>query len=268
MYRGIIYCYTCKSTHKRYIGQTINEYNRRHDFLTKERYCTLITAKRLSKFDTARKKYGLEDFIYEVIKEFYFEDKKSLIDLLNEQETFYIKQYDTFRNGYNSTTGGMNRKLSKETKNKISNSLKGHKMSDLTKEKLTFKGHKHTDENKYLLSKIQKKRLRNKENHPMFGKHHSEESKLKNSISRQGKCTKEENGNSKSVICYSKSNVFIKEFSCIVNAILWVNEVQNKNINIRQPGQICNCCSGKAKTAYGYIWKYKTQENSTINTTS
>lgn len=257
MYKGIIYSYTCKITNKIYIGQTIDEYHRRHDFLTKERYCTLLTAKRLNKFDAARKKYGLENFIYTVIKEFYFEDKEKLISLLNEQEQYYINKYDSFKNGYNSTTGGFNKKLNEDTKIKISQSLYGHKMSNLTKEKFTFKNHKHTEENKKLFSKYQKERFKNKENHPMFGKHHTEESKLKNSMSRKGKCIKGQNGNSKSVVCYDKSNVFIKEFECIVDAIIWLNETQNKNISIWQPGQICNCCSGKAKTAYGYIWQYK-----------
>jgi hypothetical protein len=41
-------------------------------------------------------------------------------DLINEREMYWVKIYDTFKNGYNSDTGGMNgRLLSEETKSKI-----------------------------------------------------------------------------------------------------------------------------------------------------
>lgn len=35
---------------------------------------------------------------------------------LDELEQYYIKKYDTFNNGYNSTEGGFSGKLSEETK--------------------------------------------------------------------------------------------------------------------------------------------------------
>lgn len=54
-----------------------------------------------TKFYQALRKYGLDNFaiiILEECKEQY----------LNEREIFYIKYYDTFKNGYNSTSGGQN----------------------------------------------------------------------------------------------------------------------------------------------------------------
>lgn len=61
------------------------------------------------------------------------DDLEKLHDKLDELEKYYIKKYDTFNNGYNSTEGGFSGKLSDETKQKISESLKGRPMSELTK---------------------------------------------------------------------------------------------------------------------------------------
>jgi len=50
-------------------------------------------------------------------------------DLINEKEMYWIRIYDTFKNGYNSDTGGMNgRLLSEETKSKIQK--KTHKQNN------------------------------------------------------------------------------------------------------------------------------------------
>lgn len=257
MWRGIIYKYTCIITKKSYIGQTINEYNRRCAFLTKERYCTLKTAKRLSKFDAARKKYGIENFTYEIIEEVFLNSKKELIEKLNTLESYYIEKFDTFYKGYNSTKGGFNGSLSSETKKRISRGLKGRPMSEKTRLRLSFKGHHHTEENKRLISERNKKRFKDKHKHPMFGKHHSEASKLKNSMSRKGKLMGIENKASKPVNCFTKDNVFVKSFVCMADGIRWLNEMFNLNLNIRNVGQISRCCRQKIKSAYGYVWKYK-----------
>ena len=85
----------------------------------------------------------------------------------------------------------------------------------------------------------------------MFGKHHTEESKRKNSESRRGKCIGAENGKSKPILCFTKSGEFIREFVCQGDACEWLGRDRRSN------SQISNCCRGKAKTAHGYIWKFK-----------
>lgn len=60
-------------------------------------------------------KYGIKNFIFEVLEE-------CLPEELSEKEKYYIEKYDTYKNGYNMTTGGEdhrgeshpNHKLSKE----------------------------------------------------------------------------------------------------------------------------------------------------------
>ena len=254
MTTGIIYCYFNPITNKRYIGQTINEKSRRSAFKTKETYCTsLSSGGKLSKFDQARKDYGVDTFVYSVLCKIEDDNVDALKTRLNELEMYYIKKFDSFNNGYNSTEGGLSGSLSEETKEKISQSLMGRPMSELTKQNLTFKGHKHSEETKQTLSDKAKERYKDPTKHPMFGKHHSEESKRKNSESRKGKCVGTENVKSRSILCFTKSGEFIREFVCQGDALEWLGR------NRRDNAQISKCCNGKAKTAHGYIWKFKEQ---------
>lgn len=123
MTKGIIYCYTCTINGKRYIGQTMHESARRSRF----KYASNVYTNSSSKFDRARRKHGLDAFVYEVLETHELEDRDVLIKILNEREVYYISFYDSFKNGYNSTIGGKanyqknrkGRKLSEETKRKI-----------------------------------------------------------------------------------------------------------------------------------------------------
>jgi group I intron endonuclease len=90
--KGVIYCYHCIPTGKKYIGQTLYETKRKAYHLCKSKDGD-------SKFYRAIRKYGWDNFIYGIIGKF---DKQ----FLNEVEISYIQKYDTFKNGYNSTLGG------------------------------------------------------------------------------------------------------------------------------------------------------------------
>ena len=251
---GIIYCYTNKINGLKYIGQTTNEIGRRYSFTNPNvRYCTSYEiykqGGKLSKFDQARKDFGLGAFEYKIIDRVENDDKKCLINQLNALETYYIKKYDTMNNGYNMTEGGYNGLLSDETKHKISKSLKGHKMSLLTYQKLCLTGHPHSEETKERISELAKERYKNKENHPMFGKHHTEESKRKNSESRKGKCTGKENGKARKVLMFSTEGVLLKEFDCLIEAA--------RSLGKSYVTGISNCCKHTAYKSFGYCWRYK-----------
>lgn len=60
----------------------------------------------------AFQKYGLENFTFEVLEEC------SPIEL-SEKEKYYINLYDTYKNGYNNTTGGENNKGEGHPKHKL-----------------------------------------------------------------------------------------------------------------------------------------------------
>ena len=251
---GIIYCYTNKINGLKYIGQTTNEIGRRYSFTNPNvRYCTSYEiykqGGKLSKFDQARKDFGLGAFEYKIIDRIENDDKECLINQLNALETYYIKKYDTMNNGYNMTEGGYNGLLSDETKHKISESLKGHKMSLLTYQKICLTGHPHSEETKERISELAKERYKNKENHPMFGKHHTEESKRKNSESRKGKCTGKENGKARKVLMFSTEGVLLKEFDCLIEAA--------RSLGKSYVTGISNCCKHTAYKSFGYCWRYK-----------
>ena len=217
---GIIYCYTNKINNKKYIGQTTNENLRRIKFHTQEEYCTSHkNGGRLSHFDNARKKYGVDSFAYEVLEQVTAEDLDTLHLKLDKLERFYISKYDSYNNGYNSTTGGSSGWIaSKETKD--------------------------------LMSNIAKRRFRDPNSHPMYGKHHSEEAKKRISNSKKGTKTGGNNSFSKAVICYTKQGEFIREFSSIAEANLFVGKPRNAT-------SINRCCAGTLLSAYGYVWKFK-----------
>ena len=89
-----IYKITNKINGHSYIGQSVNIIRRwgdhRHHYHNLDYDCTLYKAFR---------KYGLENFEFEIIEECEPE-------LLDEKEEYYIKLYDTYKNGYNLTIGG------------------------------------------------------------------------------------------------------------------------------------------------------------------
>jgi group I intron endonuclease len=137
----IIYKITNNINNKIYIGQTIEDLKKRwsrHNWTcTKGRNAMAIT--------NAIIKYGKENFIIEQI------DTANTIDELNDKEIYYINKLNSLSpNGYNLTTGGGNKRLSEETKRKISESNKGKKRSEETKRKLSesHKGWVPTEETK------------------------------------------------------------------------------------------------------------------------
>ena len=138
---NFIYITTNKENGKQYIGS--------HNGKENDTY--LGSGKILLK---SLKKYGKESFKRELI-----EKCDPSLNLILEEK--YIKEYNTLvPNGYNiSPTGGhgLNGKMSKETKNKISNKHKGKKLSKNHKEKISLKnkGRIHSKE------EIQKRALSN-----------------------------------------------------------------------------------------------------------
>ena len=90
-------------------------------------------------------KYGRKSFRIYPIESFELSQKDSITkEKLDELEEYYIKKFDTFENGFNLTTGGEKCKmspLSEEAKRKIGEKNKinmlGKKLSDETKKKMS-----------------------------------------------------------------------------------------------------------------------------------
>lgn len=105
-----IYKITSLKSSKAYIGLTSFSVDRRW---TQHK----SAAKRDSQFHfhKAIRKYGADDFVVEVLREQLF-----TIEEAEEFEKYYINKFDTYKNGYNSTLGGLGKPDSVKhyTKNK------------------------------------------------------------------------------------------------------------------------------------------------------
>ena len=130
-----------------------------------------------------------------------FENEKDAL----KYEAFLIAMLDTIENGYNTSS------YSRGT----------YKRSEVTKRKIS-------DNHAYFRG----------EKNPLFGKHHSEESRKKMS----------ENRPSKPVLQFSKNGELIAEYPSTREAERQTGCYQSN---------ICACCKGKYKSTGGYIWRYK-----------
>jgi group I intron endonuclease len=103
MATGYIYKITCKANGKVYVGQTLRSILIR--FKQHVRCAENGTDNYI--FHNAIRKYGAKNFSYEELERYEDENKDSLKTVLDEAEKRIIKQYDSFKSGYNSNTGGV-----------------------------------------------------------------------------------------------------------------------------------------------------------------
>src|SRR5208283_148386 len=136
---SIIYKITNTINGKIYIGQSKFSLDKRW----KEHLRDYNRSYKNNHFYNAIRKYGIDCWIFEVLEEV------NDISNLNEAEMKWIEYYDTFNNGYNSTTGGdggyirseetkekMRKPKSEETKEKMRQAQLGHIVTEEHKEKM------------------------------------------------------------------------------------------------------------------------------------
>lgn len=234
--KGYIYKLTCIITGKVYIGKTI-DINRRMMQHFK------VTPKYSHHLANAIKKYGIDNFKEEIIFEVEAEDRAALNTALSNAEKSYIEQYDSYRNGYNSTIGGEGTSgfhWLESSKKKLSESLKKF-----------FESAKGEAQIEHTISCIK-------------GREVSKETREKIGRGNKGKVVSEEtrakirnyqlsNASSKyvSVLQYDLDNNLLNRFNSITEAA--------KSIN-KDTSHIVSCCKGNRKTAYGFIWRYEGKE--------
>lgn len=97
-----IYKYQNKLNGKVYIGQSIDIERRQYNH--KSSAYNEKANDYNSQFHQAIRKYGLENFNFEIIAELTPEEYTR--QTLNQLEIFFIRYYDSFKNGYNATEGG------------------------------------------------------------------------------------------------------------------------------------------------------------------
>lgn len=91
-----IYKYTNKINGKIYIGLSNDIQRRKHE------HQSLANRGDRMYIHQAIKRYGIENFDFEVIEVFEKEDRV----LMGEREQYWIEHYNSYKNGYNETIGG------------------------------------------------------------------------------------------------------------------------------------------------------------------
>lgn len=274
MIEGVVYRYVSPDG-KSYIGQTINEARRRVEFARiannpdgpSKNY-------RAGAFRDAVKKFGSDNFTYEVLYRNKYATKEEAQSDLWQKEEFFIEYFDSFNNGYNNTTGGCGSKGHKLTQEQVEKQRKW--LVEFYKTHPNpFQGKKHSEETKKFLSEQAKKRTgvkaqrygktmsenqsrrlseyskehRKGDKNPFYGKTHSEESKRKSAETRK---------NRKPVL---QIDIITGETINIFPSAL---EAARAFGRPERSYEITRCCQGyinprgwRSNTWRGYKWKYQ-----------
>jgi len=234
---GYIYLITNTVAKKQYVGQTLCSDVETRWKQHKSPKCNTV-GRYLS---SAYKKHGIDNFKFQIICVCFDED-------CNIYEEEYIKKFNTLvPNGYNLREGGKNSRQHPETIQKISDKLKGRRLTEIT------------DEIRKKLSESGKG-----EKNSNYGKKISEEGRKILSDKRKeywkhnkGKVNKKSienlrigsNLNKKKVGKYDANDTLIEVFNSI-------SEAANKtNTCFSNISNVCNK-KGRNKTAGGFIWKF------------
>lgn len=175
-------------------------------------------------FHRAIRKYGIDSFEYSILCKITCSNTETLSEILNNLEQYYIIKYNSkVPTGYNVTEGGEGNL--------------GIVLSEETKYKMSLSkvGHGCSASTKKKMSEWQ------------VGKKLSEDTKNKIRDSHVGKIC-----NKRPCCQYTLDGEFISEYSSIKEAAE-MNNINKVSISL--------VLSEKHKTAGGYIWKYKEDNN-------
>lgn len=217
---GVIYKYTSPSC-KVYIGQTVRENKRKSEH--KHR-----TIKSRGKFGLALKKYGYENFKYEVIIKFNpTNDLLKLKRVLDKLEIRYIKLFKSDELGYNICKGGEG-----------------------------VLGFKHSEETKKYIGECTKTQMTQERRQQIINQHKgkiiTKETKQQMSNSQPNK------GKGKVVYKYDLENNLLETFSSIGDA------ARSLNIDATlktKSNRISEVCSSKWKSYQNFIWSFENNSN-------
>ena len=173
-------------------------------------------------FERAIIKYGWKNFEHFVLLD------NLTLEEANHYETLFIFLFNTLdpNYGYNVAKGGENHTHSEETKKKIS------------EHHADFSG----------------------ENHPMWGKHLSEETKEKIRQARLGTTHTEETKKKLSEATKGNNNPRAKFVLCIETGQIFSTAKEAAKWAGVNNSCLCKACNGRIKTSGGYHWEYITKE--------
>lgn len=259
-----IYKITNQINGKIYIGKTGLTIEKRF-----RRHLSLAVQKVNRYLYDAINHYGKDNFIIELVEECFQE-------VVDSRERYYINLYMSNQKqfGYNMTDGGDGGKRSEEAIRKMADSKRGVKLSEEHKRKISEanKGknpHPMTEECK---EKIRQSLLKSghkppvtywkTEEHPMYGKTHSDEVKQKISEFRTGKTWEEINGKESAKINKEKMS---KRFSGSNNVNYIEFNIEEHLDEILSSANIRLLCKEKYNIVYAtLLYKFKKKYDCTI----
>jgi group I intron endonuclease len=194
-----------------YIGQSIDIEKRWKHYQT-----TNIWVKQQKKLFASLRKYGAINHLYEIVEE-------CSVEQLNEREIYWIKYFNSVKEGLNVSEGG----------NRFQQVNKGkkHKLATINKMKQWWNMNKKSRPQE-VIDKIKQ----TKRNNPRIT---TKEMVLK---------YRETAPNKKIVEQYSLDGIKLAEFNSINEAARQTNSSKDG---------ISFCCNGKQNTSNGFIWKFK-----------
>lgn len=224
--KWIIYCHLNKINRKRYIGQTSKKCAKYRFVKNGNGYS------RQPKFYNAIKKYGWDNFEHIIL-----EDNIKTQEEANLREQYYIKKYNTIKDGYNCTEGG-NTAASYVKKSVNQYTLDGVFIQ-------TWKSLSAAGEGTNIaigsITKCCKGELKSAGN--FIWRYNT------NNYSNIEKWFKKTVA--KAIKQYSKDGKLINTFKSAKNA--------EENTGIAR-SQICTCCKHKSNSAGNYVWRYLNEE--------
>jgi len=227
MKKSEVYKITNKENGKIYVGITNQGVDVRWS-----KHCSDARHRPIFPIHNAIRKYGENSFQIELIH--LLSDDCDYEDLKN-YERYWIAYYDSYnrKKGYNLTLGGdgtFGRFHSKETKDKIRQKALGREVSEEAKQRMS-ESHKRREYDHDEMS-----RRATKGNEIRWS---DLKAKINASINNYG---------NRSILKCSLTGEILEEFRSVSEAARIINKSRQS---------LSKCVTGKAKTAYGFIWKYK-----------
>lgn len=224
-----IYRITNKINGKSYIGQSVNieeRFKHHKKYRRKDEDGKLLYR--------SINKYGIENFSFEIIDICKKEE-------LDEKEIYYIKKYESFKNGYNMTKGG--------------ESLCGYTFSKKSIQKRVKSVKNYYSKNKRSAEsreKVRKSLIEFYKNNPDARKKIGESSRgrrlSKEAIEKMKETKRKNCCGEKTVFQYNPNGGYVGVYKSV--------KVASDSLKICQSA-ISDVCRGKRKSAGGFIWSYK-----------
>lgn len=253
--KGVIYKLTSPNG-KVYIGQTINVNQRKKKYKYKK-----FNGQIKLWLDCEKYHWNPIDY-FEIIEECECGKNKSII---NEREIYWIYFYDSFNNGLNCNNGGngnLGKKVSDETKKKISQKIKEH-WNTMTDEQKEIRNSKISEfsKNRIHTTETIEKIKKTKKDNPFIPDDNFKRKISESLMGKPGRNT----GNKHSVetkkkISESKNGIenkkLFKKIYCITNNEIYDSIKSAANVLGLNRSKISAVCSGKRLTTGGYKFKY------------